>query len=50
MSAGVAISVEEYLNTTYSPDCDYSDGEVVQRNGGEKDHSRLRISLGVTSL
>jgi Uma2 family endonuclease len=46
MTAGVAISVEQYLNTTYSPDCEYLDGEVVERNVGEKDHSRLQISLG----
>jgi Uma2 family endonuclease len=45
MTAGVAISVAEYLETSYRPDCDYVDGAVVERNVGEKDHSRLQISL-----
>jgi len=33
------VSVEEYLHTDYSPDCDYVDGELVERNVGESDHS-----------
>lgn len=33
------VSIEEYLNTSYSPDCDYVDGELVERNVGERDHS-----------
>src|ERR1700689_2217872 len=33
------ISVEQYLATSYRPDCDYVDGEVVERNLGEWDHS-----------
>jgi Uma2 family endonuclease len=33
------ISVEEYLATSYRPDCDYVDGEVIERNLGEYDHS-----------
>lgn len=36
------ISVSEYLNTTYRPDCDYVDGEVRERNLGEKTHSILQ--------
>lgn len=36
------ISVEEYLATSYRPDCDYVDGEVVERNVGERDHSWLQ--------
>jgi Uma2 family endonuclease len=35
------ISVREYLNTSYSPDCEYVDGRIVERNLGEKDHSLL---------
>jgi Uma2 family endonuclease len=45
MPTGVAISVEDYLNTTYRPDCDYIDGEVVERNLGEIDHSRLQTLI-----
>lgn len=36
------ISVEEYLSTSYHPDCDYIDGEVLQRNMGETPHARLQ--------
>lgn len=38
----VQISVEQYLRTIYRPDCDYVDGEVVERNLGEWDHGRLQ--------
>jgi Uma2 family endonuclease len=36
------ISVEQYLRTSYRPDRDYVDGEVVERNVGEPDHSWLQ--------
>jgi len=36
------ISVEEYLRTAYEPDCDYVDGEVIERNVGERDHGVLQ--------
>jgi Uma2 family endonuclease len=42
MATGTLISVSDYLTTSYSPDCDYVDGLVVERNMGEKDHSRLQ--------
>src|SRR5579864_5054858 len=42
MPAGTLVSVEEYLSTSYDPDCDYVDGEVLERNLGEQDHSRLQ--------
>ena len=42
MAARTLISVEEYLRTSYSPDCDYVDGEVVERNLGEYDHSKTQ--------
>jgi len=42
---GALISVEEYLHTTYDPDCDYVDGEVLERNWGERDHSTLQREL-----
>jgi Uma2 family endonuclease len=38
----VLIPVEEYLSTVYRPDCDYIDGEVLERNMGEKPHARLQ--------
>jgi Uma2 family endonuclease len=39
MATGTLISVEEYLKTAYDPDCDYVDGEVLERNLGEFEHS-----------
>jgi hypothetical protein len=42
MAAGTAIPVEQYLRTTYRPDCDYVDGQVVECNVGEYDHARLQ--------
>ena len=39
------ISVQEYLSASYDPDCDYVDGEVLERNVGERDHSRLQKKL-----
>ena len=36
------VSVEEYLHTSYRPDCDYVDGLVVERNLGQFDHARLQ--------
>jgi Uma2 family endonuclease len=40
MAAATQISVDEYLKTTYRPDRDYVDGEVLERNLGEYEHSR----------
>ncbi len=39
------MSVREYLSTSFRPDCDYVDGEVVERNVGEYDHSRLQMAV-----
>jgi len=40
------ISVEEYLNTSYDgSDREYVDGRIVERNSGEKDHSRPQRKL-----
>jgi Uma2 family endonuclease len=36
------ISVREYLTTDYSPDGDYVDGVVEERNLGERDHAQLQ--------
>jgi Uma2 family endonuclease len=42
----MAVSLDEYLNTSYRPDCDYLEGEILERNVGEWDHSRLQVLLG----
>src|ERR1700730_14292074 len=47
MASRTLISVEEYVRTSYRPDCDYVDGEVVERNLGEYDHSSTQKKLVV---
>ena len=39
------MSVEEYLASSYSPDREYLDGMVVERNLGEQDHSIVQAAL-----
>jgi Uma2 family endonuclease len=45
MGSATLISVAEYLTTAYSPDRDYVDGEVVERNLGELDHSSIQMAI-----
>jgi Uma2 family endonuclease len=42
MPSRTLVSVDEYLRTSYDPDCDYVDGAIVERNVGELDHSELQ--------
>lgn len=39
------ISMNEYLHTSYQPDCDYVDGIVEARNVGAPEHSRTQHEL-----
>jgi Uma2 family endonuclease len=39
------VTVEEYLRTSYRPDCDYVDGRIEERNAGEYDHGLLQSLL-----
>src|SRR5260370_9700215 len=41
------ISVEEYLNTDYSPDCDYVDGVLEDRNVGQQKHAKVQTRIVV---
>lgn len=45
MATATLISVEEYLATSYEPDREYIDGQLVERNLGEYDHSNLQTAL-----
>jgi Uma2 family endonuclease len=40
--ATTQVSLDEYLSTNYRPDCDYVDGELEERNVGEKEHSAVQ--------
>jgi Uma2 family endonuclease len=35
------IALDEYLSTVYEPDCEFVDGELIERNWGESDHSAV---------
>src|ERR1700691_2307441 len=45
MGAATLVSVEDYLSTSYSPDREYIDGRIVERNLGEKAHSSIQANL-----
>jgi Uma2 family endonuclease len=45
MATGALISEEEYLHTSYEPDCEYEDGVLIERNVGLEDHSDLQRGL-----
>ena len=45
MPAATQVSVSEYLSTTYRPDREYVDGEIVERNVGKKPHSRAQTLM-----
>jgi Uma2 family endonuclease len=45
MTPTALVSVDEYLNTDYSPDCDYVDGVLEDRNVGQKDHSTAQMKI-----
>ncbi len=46
MATKPLVSVEEYLRTSFDgPDREYVDGEIVERNVGETEHSRAQRRL-----
>ena len=46
MSAKLLMDVEEYLHTSFDgADCEYLDGEIVERNRGEIPHSDIQLTL-----
>jgi Uma2 family endonuclease len=46
MATRALIPVEVYLTSVYRPDCDYVDGEVLERNLGEREHGYVQVALG----
>ena len=47
MSTAAQVSLEEYLNTSYEPDCDYVDGVLEERNVGKRRHARTQTRLAL---
>jgi Uma2 family endonuclease len=45
MATATIVALSEYLDTSYRPDREYIDGEILERNVGESDHSRLQALL-----
>ena len=45
MGAATLVSIEDYLSTSYSPDREYIDGRIVERNLGEKTHSSIQAKF-----
>jgi|SRR5580698_4707736 Uma2 family endonuclease len=46
MSTKVLMDVSEYLHTSFEgPDCEYLDGEIVERNMGELPHGDVQLNL-----
>ncbi len=44
-TATLSIPVEEYLQSSYDPDRDFIDGEILERDMGEWSHGRLQLKL-----
>ena len=45
MGVGTLISLDEYLSTSYRPDCDFIEGEVVERNVGKRRHGYAQSEI-----
>jgi Uma2 family endonuclease len=50
MATSISVPVEEYLNTSYEPDREYIDGELLERHVGEYLHSRLQLLIAALLL
>ena len=46
MGTSLLASEQEYLTTSYEPDCEYDDGELLERNAGELPHGILEAEFG----
>jgi len=47
MSTAALVSTSEYLSTTYRPDRELIDGQLLERNLGEYDHANLQGAVYV---
>jgi Uma2 family endonuclease len=45
MAIATQMTVEEYRRTSFDPDCEYVDGEVLDRHVGEIDHGSVQKLL-----
>ena len=47
MATSVPIPIAEYLSTSYRPDREYIDGEIVERSMGQWQHARVQALLTI---
>jgi Uma2 family endonuclease len=40
------VTIEEYFNRSCEPECEYVDGELIQKAIGTRDHGHLQLRLG----
>lgn len=45
MGVGTLISIDEYLRTSFDPDCDFVEGEVLERNVGKRRHGYAQARI-----
>jgi Uma2 family endonuclease len=45
MAIATQMTVEEYLRTSFDPDCEFVDGEVLDRSVGEIDHNWVQRAI-----
>jgi Uma2 family endonuclease len=45
MGVGTLISVDEYLRTSFDPDCDFVEGAVMERNVGKRRHGYAQTEI-----
>ena len=45
MATSTRLSLLQYLKTSYRPDREYVDGELLERNVGKWEHARLQALL-----
>ncbi len=46
MATTAGISIEQYLRTSYTPDCEYLDGELREKSGRDFPHGNMQAILG----
>jgi Uma2 family endonuclease len=45
-AASTPLTIEEYLATSYEPECEYVDGKLIPKPMGTREHGHLQLRLG----
>jgi Uma2 family endonuclease len=45
MGTAILVSEQEYLTTSYEPECEYDEGILLERNVGEQPHGLIQTAL-----